>query len=107
MLTGLRVFSHRLAEITKSFAREAVELLNGFHKQVDDQAHTVARYAFGLDMLRRQLATYTAGFEDCATSISRAIKVAQKDINRGFIPVIQSVLEPTYTACFQERGKKD
>ena len=57
-------------------------------------------------MLHQQVGVYESNIKDIAATTKEKIIALQKDINRGFTPVIERAMEAAYATCTKERGKK-
>ncbi|KAL8864619.1 MAG: hypothetical protein Q9174_007284, partial [Haloplaca sp. 1 TL-2023] len=56
-----------------------------------------------VDRLFVQVGTWRAIFEMHATELKTAIEDSQKNINRGFVPVVSATLAGTYYGCNSQR----
>lgn len=57
-------------------------------------------------MLQQQLQVYEDIFKDLAATTKDALNTQQKDINREFVPVIETAMTAAYDVCTAESGKK-
>lgn len=105
ILTGRRTFLRRLPVVLMAFTRNAAEKLRNFHRGVDGRARKVGAGIAGLHMLQQQLGVYENIFKDLSNIVKDNIIGDQKDINRGFTPVIERAMGAAYTACVDECGK--
>ncbi|KAI4174954.1 MAG: hypothetical protein LQ343_001981 [Gyalolechia ehrenbergii] len=99
-----KMFSRDLPTIMESFTRSASKILTDYHREIDHEARKFSINKAGLAMLLYQTGGYTKTLELHAKSVRKAINSAQKDINRQFIPVIQTAMKPAYEYCNKDHG---
>ena len=99
-----KTFSRRVQIVLTAFARNAATCLKKFHRDIDARALKVGASIAGLSMLQQQVGAYESIIKDLSSTVKDAIVANQKEINRGFVPVIMANMEPAYETCTNESG---
>ncbi|MCJ1231836.1 hypothetical protein MMC12_008515, partial [Toensbergia leucococca] len=99
-----KTFSRRSPAVMAGFARNATSLLQEFHRDIDSRARRVGAGIAGLHMLRQQLGVYENILKDISNTARETVNTSQKDINRGFTPVIEAAMIAAYETCVAECG---
>lgn len=101
-----RTFSRRTPAVLAGLPRSAHNLLRAFHRDIELRVQKTGAILPGLHMLQQQLQVYEDVFKDFANTSKKEIDTLQKDINREFVPVIQTAMTAAYDICVAESGKK-
>ena len=99
-----KTFSRRVQVVLTVFARNAATCLKRFHQDIDARARKVGASIAGLSMLQQQVGAYETIIKDLSSSVKDTIVANQKEINREFVPVIMTNMEPAYETCTDESG---
>lgn len=101
-----KMFTRRLPSIMTSYPRRLSDVLSASHQEIDREARTLRVNEDGIKMLQRQVECYDCVFKEHAKAVGKSLDLAQKDISREFVPIIQNVMRPAYVICGDERGFK-
>ncbi|MCJ1248606.1 hypothetical protein MMC30_005824 [Trapelia coarctata] len=96
-----RTFSRRTPTVLSGLPRSAHNLLRAFHKEIEQKTGAILP---GLHVLQQQLQVYEQVFQDLEDTTKKELNSRQKDINREFVPVIQTAMTEAYDICEAERG---
>ena len=88
-----------------NFSKAMPVAIKKFHVNVNERARKLGSGIAGLSLLSNQIAGYEHILKDVATSTKEMMITRQKDINRGFVPVVGDRMLPTYEWCATEVGK--
>lgn len=88
-----------------TYNRATGSALKNFHRDIEGRARKIGASIAGLSMLQHQVSTYETTLKDYSAITRDTITAKQKDINRGFIPVIEQTMQSAYDICVAERGK--
>ena len=99
-----KMFSRRAPMVRASFPRNAIGVLKDFHHNVAERARKIGLGIAGLHGLKQQISVHENILKDVSREATDTINASQKEINRCFIPIIQTNMENAYTACVDEHG---
>ncbi|KAG8526802.1 uncharacterized protein KY384_008231 [Bacidia gigantensis] len=99
-----KVFTRRLQTVLNNFARSAPAALKKFHGEIQTRAQTMGTGIAQLSMLSHQVSVYEQILKDVGNQIKDMIIARQKDINREYVPVIQTLMQSCYDWCVEEHG---
>ena len=101
------VFSERLPQAFKRFAKRTEMTLQSFHQGIISRAILSGAGVTTVAMLGQQVRSHQAVFGDVADDILRDITAHQREANRAFAPVIAKTLAAAYEKCAAEHGKSN
>jgi len=101
-----RTFSRRSPAVLAGLPRSAHNLLKAFHKEIEIRVQKTGAVLPGLHMLQQQLQVYEDIFKDIAATSKNEIDSQQKNINREFVPIVETAMTAAYDICTAESGKK-
>lgn len=99
-----KVFARRLPLILAGFTRRAKILLGKFHSEIEKRCLERGVGIAGMAMLKQQLHSYDTEFAELVQAINQIATESQREANRGFQPVIESEMVPSYEYCAGECG---
>ncbi|KAL8700510.1 MAG: hypothetical protein Q9201_005409 [Fulgogasparrea decipioides] len=99
-----KMFTRRTPMVMASFVRNATELVKHFHRDVNSRARKIGLGIAGLQALKQQLAVYENILKDVSREAAETVNNRQKEINREFVPVIQSAMADGYSNTLNETG---
>jgi hypothetical protein len=100
-----KVFSERLPQALKRFAKISEMILQSFYKGIISRALQSGASVTRVAMLGQQVRNYQAVFVDLADDMLKDINAHQREANREFAPVIAEKLASAYEKCAAETGK--
>ncbi|KAK2607165.1 hypothetical protein N8I77_005867 [Diaporthe amygdali] len=100
-----RAFQRRIPTAVEDFIRSCKQIVQAFHDDCIAGVKSAAANPAGLHTLNQQIRFHMVMLDTIPTSFRPEIAEKQRDANRGFIPVIQSAMQPAYDACMRERGR--
>ncbi|KAG8163857.1 hypothetical protein KVR01_005775 [Diaporthe batatas] len=100
-----RVFQRRIPRTLRTFAQECKEHLESFHGDVAANMLDASASWTSVSGLDQQKRAYQKMLDTTPNFFGAKITEIQREVNRGFTPVIQAAMKPAYEACTNERGE--
>ena len=90
--------------VMASFVKAASSVIKKFHADVDGRARKIGLGIVGLHALKQQLTNYENVLGDVSREAAETINNNQKEINREFVPVVQTAMNEAYVRALNETG---
>lgn len=101
-----QAFHRRLPAVIQSFSIGAVTTLRQFHDAVESDCKEYGLGVSRVARLKDNIIVFENAFEELSKAMIINVNEAQREINREFTPSVASAMDPVYTVCGAENGKR-